>query len=100
MNITVLIEQVGQHKYRASTSHPVPMESEGQSREEAVERLREQAAQRLKGCELIQTTVPGTTDSNPWIKYAGLWKDNPDFESFLDNIAEYPRTVDEAHQDR
>jgi hypothetical protein len=97
MNMTVLVERVDQHKYRASTSHPVAMESEGQSREEAVERLREQAAQRLKAGELFQVSVPGISDSNPWIKYAGAWKDHPDIDAFLENIAEYRRKVDEAN---
>jgi hypothetical protein len=94
--MTVLVERLEQNKYRASTSHPVAMECEGQSREEALERLREKAATRLNGSELVQVSVPGTTDTNPWIKYAGLWKNHPDFEEFLENIAEYRRAVDEA----
>jgi hypothetical protein len=97
MEMTVLVERLADDKYRASTGFPVVMESEGRSPNEAVERLREQAVQRLKGSELVQVSIPGVSDSNPWRKYAGIWKDNPDFDGFLDNIAEYRRTVDEAH---
>ncbi|PYP82171.1 MAG: hypothetical protein DMF61_27130 [Blastocatellia bacterium AA13] len=100
MEMTVLVERIGDDKYRASTGYPVVMESEGHSSNEAVERLREQAAQRLKGTELVQVSIPGMGDTNPWLKYAGIWKDHPDFEVFLDNVAEYRRTVDEAHSTR
>ena len=38
MRMTVLIERLDEGRYRASTSHPITMESEGCSRDEAVER--------------------------------------------------------------
>lgn len=95
MEVTVLVERLNEHKYRASTGYPVPMESEGESREDAVERLREQAVQRLKASELVQVSIQEIPD-NPWIKYAGIWKDHPEFDAFLENIAEYRRTADET----
>jgi hypothetical protein len=94
--MTVLVERLGEHRYRASTGQPVAMESEGSSREEAVERLREQAAQRLKEGELVEVSIAAVADANPWVKYAGIWKDHPDFDAFLENIAEYRRTANEA----
>ena len=97
MEMTVLVERLAEHKYRASTGYPVAMESEGRSANEAIERLREQAVQRLKGTELVQVSIPGVRDTNPWLKYAGIWKDHPDFDGFLDNVAEYRTTVDETH---
>jgi hypothetical protein len=100
MEMTVLVEQLGEEKYRASTAYPLALEGEGHSRDEAVERLREQAVQRLKGSEFIHVSIPGGPDTNPWIEYAGIWKDHPDFDEFLENIAEYRRTVDEAHSAR
>jgi hypothetical protein len=100
MEVTVLVERLNEHKYRASTGYPVPMESEGNSREDAVERLREQAVQRLKASELVQVSIREISDTNPWIKYAGIWKDHPDFETFLENIAEYRRTADKTRSTR
>ena len=29
----------------------------------------------------------------PWLTYAGIWKDHPDFDAVMENIAEYGRTV-------
>src|SRR5262249_11379998 len=97
MEMTVLVERLADDRYRASTGYPVAMESEGRAPDEAVERLREQAVKRLKGSELVQVSIPGVQDANPWLKYAGIWKNHPDFDRFLENVAEYRRTVDEAH---
>src|SRR5690349_6264072 len=96
MEMTVLVERLADDKYRASTGYPVAMESEGRSLSEAVDRLREQAARRLKGSELIQVSIPGPGGTNPWLEYSGIWKDHPDFEGFLDNISEYRRTANKA----
>ena len=93
MRMTVLVERLDEHMYRASTSHPVAMESEGCSRDEAVEKLREQAAQRIKDSELVQVSIPGARDANLWVTYAGIWKDHADFDAVMENIAEYRRTL-------
>jgi hypothetical protein len=90
--MTVLVERLDEHKYRASTSNPVPMESEGCSRDEAVERLRDQAAERLKDGELVQISISGVPDANPWVKYSGIWKDHADFDAVMENISKYRRT--------
>ncbi|NEQ40472.1 MAG: DUF4209 domain-containing protein [Okeania sp. SIO3I5] len=33
--------------------------------------------------------------SNPWVKYAGMFKDDPLFDKFVENMAAYRREVDE-----
>ncbi len=92
MKATVLIEKVGK-KFRASTSQPIPMETEGKSRDEAVQHLLELAERRINGGDLLQITIPGLPESNPWHAFAGIWRDHPDFDAFLKNIAEYRYTV-------
>jgi hypothetical protein len=94
MNLTVLVERIDDNKYRAVTSQPVALETEGTSREEAIERLRELARERLSAAEIVELEIPDVPGSNPWTSFAGVWKDHPDFEEFLENIAEYRRKVD------
>jgi hypothetical protein len=93
MKTAVLVEKLGKHKYRASTSQPIALESEGRSREEAVMRLCTVARKRLAAGEWQQVSLPGPPQANPWIAYAGIWKNHPDFEQFLKDIAEYRRTA-------
>jgi hypothetical protein len=96
MKATVFVEKVGRKKFRATTSQPVPLESEGASQDEALERLYELAKKRLAGGQLFQMTLPDSSVANPWQTFAGVWKDHPDFDAYLENIAEYRRSVDQA----
>ena len=36
----------------------------------------------------------------PWREFAGIWQDNPDFDAFLQNVAELRRQSDEAEPRR
>ena len=92
MRATVLIEKVGK-KYRASTSQPISLESEGKSGDEALERLLDLAGKRITAGQLLEITLPGTAEVNPWQTFAGIWKNHPDYDAFLKNIAEYRRSV-------
>ena len=94
MNVTVLLERVDAETYRAITSQPIALETEGSSREEAIQRLRQLVEQRLATGELIEMDIPVAQETNPWIAFAGVWKDHPDFEAFLENVSEHRRQVD------
>ncbi len=96
MKSAVLVEKLGAKRYRATTSQPIPLKSEGRSRAEAVKRLRALARKRLAAGEWQQVALPGPPQTNPWIAYAGIWKDHPDFDDFLKNIADYRRAADRA----
>jgi hypothetical protein len=89
----VLVEKLGKKKYRATTSQPIPLETQGRTREEAVKRLCALARKRLAAGEWLHVPLPGPPETNPWVAYAGIWKDHPDFEDFSQNVAEYRRTV-------
>jgi hypothetical protein len=93
MNATVFVEKVGRKKYRATTSQPIPLETEGASQDEALERLYELAKKRLAAGQLFQMNLPGASATNPWQTFAGIWKDHPDFDAFIENIAEYRRSA-------
>ena len=93
MDMTVLIEpQNG--RFKASTSQPVAMETEGASREEALQRLQELASSRLAAGELVQVAVPNGDSGHPWMKFAGVWKDHPEFDQFQQNVADYRQSLD------
>lgn len=93
MKATVFVEKVGKKKYRASTSQPVPLETEGASQDEALERLYDLARKRLASGQLFQMNLPVGSATNPWQAFAGIWKDHPDFDAFLENVAEYRRSA-------
>jgi hypothetical protein len=94
MKAAVLVEKLGKKKYRASTSQPIPLETEGRTRDKAIKRLCALARKRLAAGEWQEVSLPGPPQTNPWIACAGIWKDHPDFDDFINNIAEYRRTMD------
>src|SRR2546429_6608447 len=47
MQVTVLVERLDEQTYRAETAQPVALVTEGRTRDEAIERLRVLAQQRL-----------------------------------------------------
>ena len=99
MQLTVLIERIDEQTYRAETAQPVSLATEGRTREEAVERLRELATQRLATGEVVQIELPVAVEDHPWVSFAGIWKDHPEMDALLDNIAEHRRQLDEEESE-
>jgi hypothetical protein len=96
MHATVLVERIGPKKYRASTTQPVVLESEGKSRREALGRLAELARKRLAAGQLVQITLQVPEEANPWKSFAGIWKDHPDFDAFVNNIKDYRASMNNS----
>lgn len=92
MEVTIFIEQIDAGSFRASTAQPVPLESRAPSRDEALAKLRQLAEERLNKGEIVQVELGA---AHPLMKFAGLWKDHPDFDEYQANIAEYRRQQDD-----
>ena len=54
------------------------------------------AANRLATAQFVQISIPDGEQPHPWARWAGVWKNDPDFDQFLANIAEYRRNADTA----
>jgi hypothetical protein len=94
MNLTVLVEKMSDKRFRATSTQPFVLESEGTSREQALERLRQLAVERFQSGEIVNLELPGIREDQPWRKFVGVWKDHPDLGEVRENIAEYRRQVD------
>ena len=94
MQIPVLIEPIAGNRYRASGGGPLPVIVEAPTREDALARLKEQLQARLRnGTELVSLEL--TQPENPWMEFAGMFKDDPLMEEWKQAMAEYRRKVDE-----
>jgi hypothetical protein len=94
MQFAVLIEQVANNGYRASSGAPLELSAEGATRDEAIRNLQAQLRQRLQtGAELATVEVVVSPPENPWVRYAGMFKDDPDFQDVIDIIAENRRKM-------
>jgi hypothetical protein len=94
MTVQAFVERLGANRYRVSITQPLALFAEGNSREEAVERLRQLAKQRLAAGELLLLELPGESQANPWVETAGVWRDHPDMDEYVQNIRAYREQVD------
>jgi predicted RNase H-like HicB family nuclease len=94
MQVTVFIERLDEKTYRAETAQPIALVTEGRTRDEAIERLRVLARQRLTAGEMVHLEIPDVVVPHPWVPFAGIWKDHPDLDAVLEHIAVARRQLD------
>jgi predicted RNase H-like HicB family nuclease len=94
MQIPILVERIKGNGYRARGSEPFPVTAKGATREEALTKIRAKIQARFKeGTELVGLEVGQET--NPWIEFAGMFKDDPLIDDWKKAMAEYRQKVDE-----
>jgi hypothetical protein len=98
MHIPTLIEPIPTGGFRASCGGPFDLSVDGRSREEALELLRARVKARLaSGAQVIDLDV--ADEANPWVRFAGIFRDDPLFDEWQEAIAENRRKID-ADPDR
>jgi predicted RNase H-like HicB family nuclease len=94
MQIPVLIEPIARDGYRAQSREPFALSARGATREEALAKLRAKIEDRLKnGAEVVGLEVGAQPD--PWMAFAGMFKDDPWIEDWKRSVEAYRRKIDE-----
>jgi hypothetical protein len=94
MQIPVLIERMARNGYRARGMEPFAVSAKGATRAEALAKLRAKIVSRLqKGAELVGLELDAPAD--PWMPFAGMFKDDPWIDDWKQSIEEYRQKVDE-----
>ncbi len=94
MQISVLVEPLAGNGYRAQGAAPFAFSAEGATREEAIAKVRQLCQARLSaGAEVV--TVEVGAPPHPWLPFAGMFKDDPDFRDVVEIMAENRRKMDE-----
>lgn len=93
MQIAVVVERMKGNGYRARSAEPFAVTARGPTRDEAIKKLRDRIQKRLKkGTELIGLEVD--PQQHPWMRFAGMFKEDPLFDDWQKAIADYRRQVD------
>jgi hypothetical protein len=96
MQIPILVEPVANNGYRATSGPPLALSAEGATRAEAIDKLELLLRDRLRnGVEVVAAEVPAQAIENPWVKYAGMFKDDPMFDEVLEIMKQNRRKDDE-----
>ena len=98
MKIPVLIEPLPDRRYRASGA-AWERSAEGETSEEALERLRLEVQQRLSnGSEVTfldtEQLVPSQSSEHPLARFAGCMKDDPLYDEWQSAVSEYRASRD------
>jgi hypothetical protein len=93
MQIAVLVEPMNGKGFRATSTQPFDISTEGPTREEALKKLQAELQARLSGgAEVVFLDVPA--EANPWLKIAGIYKDDPLFDEWQQAMADYRDQVE------
>ena len=98
MRLSVLIEPVPGHGYRAKGGEPFAVTAEGATRDDALQNLRALIAGKVSaGAEFVTLDVP--VAEHPWLPFAGMYRDDPLVEEWKLTMAELRCQADEADRD-
>jgi predicted RNase H-like HicB family nuclease len=54
--------------------------------QEAISQVRSRLTERLATAEIVSIQIPAPQPQNPWIEFAGIFKDDPDFADIAEAL--------------
>ncbi len=99
LNYDVLIENQPDGTVKATLLGLPDCQGLGNTETEAIEKLSQSLQHRLESAKIVTLAieVPQVVE-NPWLKIAGKYKDDPQFDEMLEYIEEYRRELDEKRE--
>jgi len=94
MMYDVLVAQIENDGYVARVLAWPDCEVKAASREDAIALARIAILKRLAKTEIVQIEIKPEDIENPWLKFAGMWADDPHFDDFVTEIERYRREID------
>lgn len=92
MQIPVIIEPVSEHCYRATGGSPLALTVEAATPDKALAQLEQTIKDRLTGgTKLVALDIPL---EDPALRYAGILRDNPLYDDWIEAMREYREKVD------
>lgn len=82
-NWNVLIEPVEDSQVMATVVELPKLQVTAGNRQLAIDEVKRLLSERLSDAEIVSVSVPSAKDENPWRKFAGVFKDDPDFEAIM-----------------
>ncbi|MGL5806318.1 MAG: hypothetical protein ACRC2R_09530 [Xenococcaceae cyanobacterium] len=93
LKVTLLLEALQSGQFAASVFEFPDCRVKAETPEAAIAQIQTIFLERLKNMKAISWNVPIQTSEPSWIKFAGVFKDDPDFKAIMESI-EAERTSD------
>ncbi|MGV0107966.1 HicB-like antitoxin of toxin-antitoxin system domain-containing protein [Nostoc sp. DSM 114160] len=100
LNYDVLIENQQDGKVKATLLGLPDCQGLGNTETEAIEKVSQSLQTRLQTAKIVTLEIEAPKVENPWLKIAGKYKDDPQFEEMLEYIEEYRRELDADNEER
>ncbi len=92
--LSVLIESQRENEFLATVLGLPDCQARGQSYQEALDNVQKDIATRLSNSKIVSVEVSPNGSVNPWIKYAGMFEEDPYFDELLQDIEAERQALD------
>ncbi|MEH2201119.1 type II toxin-antitoxin system HicB family antitoxin [Nostoc sp.] len=100
LNYDVLIENQADGTVKATLLGLPDCQGLGNTETEAIEKVSQSLQTRLETAKIVTLEIEAPKVENPWLKIAGKYKDDPQFDEMLEYIEEYRRELDADNEER
>src|SRR4051794_40711500 len=94
LSYSVLVENEQDGRFSAVVLGLSDCKSSGKTENEALESLQQLLQKRLQNSKIVTLEIDSPQTDNPWMKVAGMYKDNPLFDEVLADIEAERHKVD------
>jgi len=94
LTYNVVIETEKEGTVRATVWGLLDCQASGATREEALAKVGQLLKARLSKAEIVKMEIELPKPEHPWKKFAGMFKDDPDFDDVLADIEAFRRDRD------
>lgn len=95
----VLIEHQADGGVSATVLGWQDCQAQASTKEEALNTLRQLIDARLQNTEIVSLEINLPQSEHPWMRFAGIFKDDSDFEEVLADIAHYRQELEQELED-
>ncbi|MFO7538413.1 MAG: hypothetical protein R6X32_10180, partial [Chloroflexota bacterium] len=101
MTYDVLVTREKNQHYKARVLLLPEIVATGSSEAEVLEQVKTAITDLRTSSRIVQVDVPALTgaDEDPWLRYAGMWADDPDWDLFQAEIDAYRQAIDDSQVD-
>lgn len=99
LNYDIGIKQLKNGKYQTFVLKYPSLKASGNSREEAIEKLSQRLQDFLKDTEIVNLEIEIPQPEHPWMKFAGIFENDPLFEKVLEAIQDYRNEIDAEEEE-
>ncbi len=94
MSYSAIVENRASEGFTATVLGWPGFTAAGRTREEALDRLTQSFRDRLSKVEVVPLDVEAPGVAHPWMKFAGMFENDPLFDQVMEDIQTYRRELD------